>query len=303
MNLRRLAYSLALAAPLAAAAQTSGTSGTRGPLILLLPSGARSLALGNTGVASRDDEVIFFNPAQLAIANGFSVSGEYLSNSAGTGALSAVTRFNGNGGIGFGVKLANYEVPTGVAPATRFSMMDAGDGPGTSAEASVGYAQVLKGFRVGVAAKYAEDVTPTARVSRPLADVGIAKDMLRSTFGLAVQNIGRDMDLGVRTVDLPLRTTLGFAQGRPLGEFDVAVTGALSMIRAETVYPSGGIEVGYAWLSGYNFVVRGGARRTAIGEEPFTAGAGLTMDRLTIDYALETLSNQRVGHRIGVRIR
>src|SRR3954464_1685876 len=100
MNFRRLAFSLALgvslAAPLTSGAQASGT---RGPLILLLPSGARSLALGNTGIASRDDQVIFFNPAPLAIANGFSASGEYLSNSAGAGTLSAVTRFNGNGGI------------------------------------------------------------------------------------------------------------------------------------------------------------------------------------------------------------
>lgn len=301
MKLRRLAVLVAAALPCTAAAQTSGA--TRGPLILLLPSGSRSLALGNTGVASRDDEVIFFNPAQLAIASGMSVSGEYLSSTAGLGALSAVTRFNGNGGIGIGVRMANYELPAGVYPATRLTMMNAADGPGASIEASVGYAQVLKSLRVGAAVKYAEDVSPLARVSRPLADIGVARDMFRSTLGLAVQNIGRDMDLGGRTVGLPLRTTLGISHGRPLGEFDVAVTGALSMVRAETLYPSGGLEVNYSWLSGYNVVVRGGLRRAGIGEQPFTAGAGLTMDRMTIEYALETLSNAQVGHRFGVRIR
>jgi hypothetical protein len=56
-------------------------------------------------------------------------------------------------------------------------------------------------------------------------------------------------------------------------------------------------------LNGYTLAVRGGVRRSTVGEEPLTLGAGYTMDRITVDYALETLSNQRVGHRFGIRVR
>ena len=48
---------------------------------------------------------------------------------------------------------------------------------------------------------------------------------------------------------------------------------------------------------------RAGVRRPVPGEAPFTAGLGFTMDRLSIDYAVEALSGSRAGHRIGLRIR
>src|SRR5436305_14859691 len=90
------------------AASLASAQEIRAPVILVLPSGTRSLGLGNTGIASRDDEVIFFNPAQLSVASGTSASGEWLSSTAGTGALSAIGRW-GNGGIGIGARLANYD--------------------------------------------------------------------------------------------------------------------------------------------------------------------------------------------------
>jgi hypothetical protein len=296
MNPRRSLLLAALVAPAVLGAQQVA------PVILLLPAGPRSLALGNTGVASRDDEVIFFNPAQLVVATGFSASGQTISSSSGTGALSAVTRFNG-GGVGVGFKMANYETPVGTFPATRRTMLDAGNAVGGSVEASVGIAQVFKGVRAGVVAKYAEDVVSSVRIGRAFADVGLAKDLFRSTFGLAVQNIGRDGDVNAGFFRVPLKTTLGAARTESVGPYDIAVTGAVSLLRDEFVQPSGGVEINYSWLSGYNIALRGGARRSYTGEQPLTAGAGFTMDRLSIDYALESLSKGRVGNRIGLRIR
>ena len=85
--------------------------------------------------------------------------------------------------------------------------------------------------------------------------------------------------------------------------YDVMVTGAVSLLRDDFVQPSGGIEMNYSWLSGYNIALRAGARRSAVGEDPFTGGAGFTMDRLSIDYGFEMLSDKRLGHRIGLRVR
>jgi hypothetical protein len=326
MKFTRAAFAAALTAPLSVLAQRADNGGPYAPIVLLLPSGPRTLAMGNTGVAGRDDDVLFFNPAQLAIARGFSASAERYSPNSGGGALSAVTRFS-TGGIAVGMRMVDYQLPLNTYPADRGTMLGDGPAAGTSVEASVGLAQVIKSVRIGVAAKYVEDNVPAIRVGRAAADIGVAKDLFRFyTFGLAVQNIGSSMTVpctiahqvaagthdclpsevpsnGLTSARLPLRTTLGVATARPLGEFDVVATAAVSALRMGWLGVSGGTEVGYSWLDGYSIALRAGGRRPLPGEAPFTAGAGFNMDRLSIDYALETLAGSRVGHRIGLRIR
>src|SRR5690242_3283365 len=78
-----------------------------GPTVLEQPAGPRTLSMGGVGVTSRDDEVLFFNPAQLVVANGFSASGERYSADASGSAMSAVTRFNG-GGAALGMRTNNF---------------------------------------------------------------------------------------------------------------------------------------------------------------------------------------------------
>lgn len=321
---RRVAAALlasGLAVPGVAAAQKDFYA----PLILQLPAGPRSLSMGNTGVASRDDEVLFFNPAQIAVARGMSASAERYSATAGGGSLSSIAAFNG-GGVAVGARVVNYELPTGAFAGNRGSMLDAG-APATSYEAMVALAQVLKGVRGGVSLKYAEDVEPNLRVSRPLLDLGLSHDFFRTyTVGFSVQDIGKSMtipcelheggssclpeplpfgapDLRQTSLALPTRATLGIAHQQQAGIFDLAWTAAVSALRTDFLVPSGGAELNYSWLSGYDITVRGGARRPLAGEKPITAGAGFTMDRLTIDYAVETLAGNRLGHRFGLRIR
>jgi hypothetical protein len=236
--------------------------------------------------------------------------------------MSAVTRFN-NGGIGIGVQMVDYDLPIGLFPADRGTMLGPGQ-PATSLEASVGVAQVVKGVRVGGAAKYVEDNDGTTRVSRAAFDVGLSKDVFRFyTVALAVQNMGASTTIPCSTAthcipasglpgsvpleftsaNLPIRTTLGVAGGRGVGEFDLAGTAAVSLLRTNFVVPAGGAEIGYSWLDGYSLALRAGARRPLPGERALTAGAGFTMDRLSIDYALEALSGSRIGHRLGLRVR
>jgi hypothetical protein len=301
MNLRSAvpAFAILLAPCLAAGAQPRAIL----PVVLTLPAGPRTLALGDVGVTSRDDEVIFFNPAQLVVANGFSTSGErYAAGSSGA-ALSAVTRFNG-GGVAIGMRTNSVDA-VGNFSSTLGSSVGQTVLSQTSLEASVGFAQAVKGVRVGAAVKYAEQDLGFSRLQRGLVDLGVAKQLFGSyTVGLAVQNLGQDTDLpGPVEVQLPRQATLGISRGGPVGEFDLFGTAAVSWIRSNTLAPAGGLEVNYSWLSGYNIALRAGGRRPLPGEEAFTAGAGFTMDRLSIDYALETLSGGRIGNRIGLRIR
>jgi hypothetical protein len=67
----------------------------------------------------------------------------------------------------------------------------------------------------------------------------------------------------------------------------------------------GGVELAYTWLEGYTIAVRAGARTAppATDVRHLTAGAGLTLDRLTFDYALESLTGSGHAHRLGVRLR
>ena len=219
------------------------SGGPYAPVVLTLPTGPRTLAMGNVGIGSRDDDVLFFNPAQLAVARGMSVSAERYSASAGGGTLSSVTRL-GNGGVAVGMRMVDYKVDFLGFPADRALMLAGGPQDGTSLEATAGLAQVLKGVRLGIAAKYAEDQVSTLRAHRAAVDLGVSKDFRRYfTAGLAVQNLSSPISFscvdaraapdcfpppGVLIAPspaspraiayLPQRTTAGIAGSGPLGD-------------------------------------------------------------------------------------
>jgi hypothetical protein len=293
-------------APLSLLAQAENVA----PLLVRLPMGARPLAMGNVGVASRDDDVLFYNPAQLTVARGMSASIEQFSSTARTGALSTVTRFN-TGGVAVGASVAQFNVPTGAYPVSRGDLVTGGPVNGSDASLLVGIAQTIKSTRIGVTAKYVQEAIGTSRNSQALFDVGLGRDFFGYSFGLAAQNLGESFSpvtvpgasALLTSTHLPFRATLGVAKGHSFDQFDVAATAAVSTLRDGFVIPAGGGELTYSWLDGYVIQFRAGARRPEPGEGTLTAGAGLSIDRLTLDYALETLSGSRVAHRIGLRVR
>lgn len=294
------------AAPISLSAQTEDVA----PLLIRLPMGARPLAMGNVGVASRDDDVLFYNPAQLTFARGMSASIEQFSSTARTGSLSTVTRFN-SGGVAIGASVAQFNVPTGAYPVTREDLVTGGSVNGSDASLLVGVAQVIKSTRIGVTAKYVQEAIGSSRNSQALFDVGLGREFFGYSFGLAAQNLGQAFSpvsvpgspFAVTPTHLPFRATLGAAKTHSFDQFDVAATAAVSTLRDGFVIPAGGGELSYSWLDGYVVQFRAGARRPEPGEGAITAGAGLTIDRLTFDYALETLAGSRLAHRIGLRVR
>jgi hypothetical protein len=261
--------------------------------------------MGNVGVTGRDDDVIFYNPAQLVVARGTTLSGERDSESLATGALSSALAFS-SGGIGVGATFSRVELrlpalPPGISsgiPSTELTQV-----PVTSVVGTAAVAQVVKTIRVGIAAKYLGQQLYSQYESRTMFDVGLARGFRQYfTGGLAVQNIGitgRDL-----LNEAPVKATLGASGAGPVGPYDLVLTAALSMDdREHQVRPAGGGEIGWSWLNGYSVALRGGLRDPAPGERAFTAGAGFVVDRVAVDYAMETLAGSRVGHRIGVRVR
>jgi hypothetical protein len=296
----RIAAVLALAASAGAA---SGQGHPLAPVVLQLPGGTRALAMGNTDIGGRDDDVLFYNAAQLAIARGTSLSAEWYTHANTLTTFSTTLPF-ASGGLGVGIQSLQYSA-AGAAPATVSALATSGAVPGSGFVLAAGYAQRLFGTRVGVITKLVDDELGSYRDMRSAFDAGVARDMLQGTFGLTVQNLGEAMRTPVGRVPMPTRTTLGYqAGGLAVGPLDLAAAGALTVTRGRSVGGGLGAELSYGWIDGYTVSVRGGARLPSEGTQGhLTTGIGLAADRLTLEYALDAGRMGQTAHRVGLRIR
>jgi hypothetical protein len=304
--------SIVLLSTLGVASPAAAQDRPYAPIVLRVPASTRYLAMGNASVASRDDDVVFYSPAQIAVARGLSVSAERYTATTRGGALSTVGRI-GSGGVAFGASWLSYSSSSGGYPGSRADFARTGGSDGTSFLATLGVAQTYKRIQFGLAGKYVSDNHGLTR-EKGLLDVGVAKSLtigIPVATALSVQNIGSDYSRdalitvpgGDDRTRLPMRAAVGMTTFVPVGLFDLGVASQVSVLRDGFVAPAGGVEVGFAWIDGYSVTARAGARRPEDGEGVATFGAGLQADRLTIDYALETLSGGAVAHRIGLRIR
>jgi hypothetical protein len=298
-RLSALLLGLAISGP--AAAQTTGY----GPLALTLPSSARTLGMGDIGVVGRDDDVIFYNPAQLIVSRGTSFSLARLSKTARGGEMSTGLRL-GTGAIGFGVNYLEYQVAPLSYPPERRDIIAGNSALGTSVLGAIGYARTYKGFRLGATAKYAMDAVDIERFGQAYGDAGIARDFSsgKYTAGLAVQHIGMALDRGSDRIQPPTTATLGAATSQQLGPFDAIATAGVSWSEQDDVSGGGGAEVSWSWLSGYSIAARLGGHTHRLGDDnTIMGGLGFTADRMTFDIAAEQLAGNRVGYRAGIRIR
>jgi hypothetical protein len=132
------------------------------------------------------------------------------------------------------------------------------------------------------------------------------------SVALSVQNLGGSFSHRNTEYDLPLMATLLVSQrAQVVGPLDVSLAGRFGMGPDVDAFGALGADVGYWPFSGLTFAVRAGVRfgtesiglRPTIEESPFTAGAGMTWRRVTLDYAWEPFENADDAHRIGLRIR
>ena len=302
------AFALGLATP--AFAQAPATA----PLVIHLPSSARTAALGNAWVAGRDAEVIFYNPAQLIGARqefGVSISRP---GPAGT-ALSAASTFAAGKmslTLGWGVQAVGFSVdPAAPYPYTTDVLLTRGDADGHSALLTFGGAIVYKNFRIGGAGKYVTDVAsglgPASGVSVNqhawLADIGVARNVLGGVAAFSVQNLGRTTPASPSNLTTPRQFLAGWSTARATGPLDLGLYSQVTM-RDDWISPAGGIDVGYSWIEGYAIAFRLGARRPeTTSEHPVTLGAAFTADRLTIEYAVQFFDGGRTANGVTVRWR
>lgn len=303
---------------IAIAAQTFGASTiaaqARGeaPLVLRLPSSARIAAMANAGIASNDGDALLYNPGMLNGARGMAVSLQRYGSFGTAGAFGTVTQV-GVLNVGVGAQFVDWNAPSGTAwgdavrpGATRLA--DSGGVAASSSAFTVGIARTVKGgFRLGANLKYAEDRFGAQHDGTFAFDVGFTMPMGPANLAITAQNLGPGLNIGGVNGMLPRRIGVGYGGGMySLYEhFDLGAQMQLTLEGNSFVRPAGGVEVGYVPIEGVAIVVRSGLRLPREKDESLvTGGLGLTLDRISIDYALEPFRGGRAAsHRVGLRIK
>lgn len=285
------------------------------PLILRLSAGTRATSLGNAWVAGRDEDVVFYNPAQIVARTGFNLSlARYGSSATQASMASGYAAGPWSMALGWGIQFTDLHARADYTyPLTPEALFDRGSVDVFTMQAVAGVSFLVKGFRVGVAGKYATDRASEAAATRTgsdrrhdafLADVGLARNIFSGTAALAVQNIGNGPTDGDRNIDAPLQASLGWSSNiRQVGEFDLAL---YSQVTARTgwISPGAGAELNYGWIEGFGISFRAGARRPETDtEKPFTLGAAFTGDHLIVEYAHQFFDGGLHANRMTIRWR
>lgn len=281
-----------------------------GPLVLRTPTSARVLALGNAGAAITDADAVFLSPAMLITARGASASVQRYGAAATHGSVSTISTVGGTT-IGLGAQVLDWRAPSlpygEVLRTGTTTLSDGGVREAGSQLVALGIARVIKGQRLGVALKYAEERIDAQSDAVLAVDIGYARAFGPGALSFTVQNLGVRPQLDAVRVPLPQRYTLGFGGGMmPMGEYlDMGAQMQVSVDGDGFVRPAGGIELGYVPIEGVSIVWRQGLRLPREPDESLvTAGVGLTVDRLSVDYSVEPMRGGRpVSHRLGLRLR
>lgn len=278
------------------------------PVVLRVPASAQALATGDALTAGRGtSDLLFYNPSALTLATGMAISVQRWGGASTAASLSHAVISNG-WGIGVGARYLDFGGTEGQVTHPA-ELMTQGPLLSSSLAATVGLAREIKRIRIGVAVSYAEERTPSDRDGMATLDLGLGRDVGRFGFGLAVRNIGPSRVLGTTEFATPLRASLGaMLRPRPIAVFfDAGATAEVSVSRDGRVEVAGGGELIWVPLDGWAVAARVGMRTPErigeLGARPYTAGIGVSLDRFSLDYAIDPQRGGAIAHRLGLRMR
>ena len=298
------------------AVRAQAVSDTRSAVLLTLPASARALALGDGWGAMADDEsALFYQPAQIARVLGLAAGGSLQHYLAGTtlAAMAATTRL-WHGTIGGGVRILDY----GSAPEFAFSGVQEGTATGRTISAqdvavTVGYAASWgdgRVWRAGAALTSVRQRVADVSGSSVALDLGVAHGISNGwQVSAALQNAGQPLALAGVRAPLPLTWRAAAAtparivarnarlRARVLGELrNVSGAGTTGVLGSELTWVTPRAGLGLAARAAIATHHSGDARSS------LTAGGGLSLGRLTVDYAYEGFAVLGATHRVGLRV-
>jgi len=286
-------------------------------IALRIPAGTVALALGNVGIVSTDADVLFYNPGMLTSARGVAMSAQRYGGS-GTTASLAATQMLGSIGVGIGARVADWRSPEGVygdAVRPGLGVLGlGGSGRASSTAITVAAARAVGPVRIGVGATYVRESFRTENDESAQFDAGVVWPLGPTNLAFTMQHVGKSLALSgpsriTNSAEFEgasdWRATIGYGGwGFPLATFwDLGATVQLSIDESGAVRSAGGGELTYVPLEGVAIAGRIGHRSTIGNERPLTAGLGFTLDRYSIDYAVEAFRGVSSAHRVGLRIR
>lgn len=286
-------------------------------IALRIPASTVALSLGNVGIVSTDADVLFYNPGMLTAARGVALSAQRYGSNGTTGSL-ATTQMFGSFAVALGARLADWRSSEGLyGDAVRDGLgglaLD-GTGRASSVAITAATARALGPVRVGIGATYVRESFRAENDESAQFDAGVVWPLGPTHLAFTMQHVGKSLALsGLTPVSSDTdfegasdwRATIGYGGwGFPLATFwDLGATVQLSIDESGTVRSAGGGELTYVPLEGVAIAGRIGHRSTIGNERPLTAGLGFTLDRYSIDYAVESFRGGSRAHRVGLRIR
>lgn len=278
------------------------------PRVLRTPASVVAAGMGDAGAVIVDPAVLFYNPAMLPQAGGVALSGHRL-DAATTNASMASVQSVGGLTVGLGARVLGFRE---VVPQFSVGLPPVDSAPGSSTALTAAVARPIGPLRLGVSATYARESFAERQDEVTVADVGVSMPFGPGnalTIAATVQHLGRGYQ---RAPDgeRPWRGTLAFGgRNYPLATFwDISAVTQLMIDADGTVHHAGGAELAWVPVEGVAIAARTGFRtvdevdRFSAGR--FTGGLGVTVDRWSLDWALDAARGGRpAAHRFGVRVR
>ena len=270
-----------------------------------MPAWPRAAALADIGAATALPEGLFYNPALAGTVAAVAGSAHFFgSDSMLTTLVTGLS--TGVVSVAAGVQLLRADMgfdpladPAPGAPLVRDHSL--------TAVGTLGGSMRSRGYAGGLRRNTSNSLERSREADGVAFDLGAQRQIGPFSVGLAVQNLGDGLDIAQEEVELPRRYTLAAeGSGLPIGAFiDFGAAAAVAVDHDGEVLPAAGGQILYSPLDGWTFTARAGLRRPApsSNQQPVTGGVALTLDRLTIDYAVEGVKDGDAVHRIGVRLR
>lgn len=288
------------------------------PLVLRVPASANALGMGNVGVLLRDAEAVFYNVGMLTQARGVGTSLQRYGSDATAGSIASVQTLGGFS-YGVGARFLSSRAPVLAPPAQgnpfdNSIALDTSSVPSTGMALTAALGRAVGPLRIGLGATYVREASGPVVDDATLFDVGVVYPIGPLNLSLNVQHIGSTLRsapfAGVAVPpeagNAPWQAVLGFGGANaPVGTFlDLSVYSQLAVDQSGTLRPAFGTELAYVPVDGVSLALRTGVRRTELSSAAaVTAGIGLSIDRYSIDYAIEPFVGAPDAHRIGVRVR
>ena len=300
--LRRLVPVVLLCPSLVHADRGNGVSAG---LILSQDTSARSASLaGSIEALGNDVSAIAYNPASLPSLRSNHAVVAY-ERGLVDDSFSQVQYGHPLPDAGIGTSLSIYQggqmdFIRGSTHKTVMSQRDVAATIGYAHNVPPGFVSKIEYASVGVSVKYlSSQLVETEQASTMALDFGaVAAINRRFRIAAAYQNLGASLKYGNEKSEIPETARTGFAYLLvPRGLPTTVVVDFPWLMNEARVNPSAGVEIQtgpVAFRAGY---------RTGVDLGGFTVGAGLSLNRFSMDYAFGLINNLNSTHRVSLSFR